>query len=70
MLSKNDKDHAGFDDVRAAGIAVATVAADGLKPWLGSSLTSRFIKDPAPYQDIVGRGLDELQRFLKAACVK
>jgi len=69
-LSKNDKDHAGFDDVRAAGIAVATVAADGLKPWLGSSLTSRFIRDPAPYRDVVGRGLDELQRFLKAAGVK
>lgn len=69
-LSPADLDHSGFDDVRAAGLAAATVKADGLDAWLGSSLSSRFIPDTSPYKDVVSRGLGELGRFLKAAGVK
>ena len=69
-LSKQDSAHAGFDDVRAALIAVATAESDGLNSWLGSSLTSRFIDDPAPFRGVVKRGLDEIKQFLQSAGVK
>lgn len=69
-LSKNDKDHSGFDDVRAAGLAVATVAADGFDSWLGSSLHSPLIDDMKPYKDTVERGLKELKLFLRSQGVK
>jgi 7-cyano-7-deazaguanine synthase in queuosine biosynthesis len=69
-LSKDDGDHAGFDDVRSAAMAVAAVLTDGLDPWLGSSLSSPRIPDTRPYREVVGRGLDELKAFLHHAGVK
>jgi 7-cyano-7-deazaguanine synthase in queuosine biosynthesis len=65
-LSKNDADHARFDDVRAAGMAVATTKAEGLDAWIGSSLTSSFISDPSSYKATLERGLKELERFLRS----
>jgi 7-cyano-7-deazaguanine synthase in queuosine biosynthesis len=69
-LSVQDARHSGFDDVRSAGMAIAAVEVDGLEAWLGSSLTSRYIADSAPYAEIVGRGLSELKRFMKSAGVR
>lgn len=69
-LSKDDSDHARFDDVRAAAIAVADVRSDGVDRWLGASLSSTLIADTAPYRDVVGRGIEELGTFLDAAGVK
>jgi 7-cyano-7-deazaguanine synthase in queuosine biosynthesis len=69
-LSKNDKDHAGFDDVRSAGMAVAAVRANGLDAWLGSSLSSKRIPDTMPYKEVLGRGISELSEFLRYAGVK
>jgi hypothetical protein len=69
-LSKDDSDHAGFDDVRSAAMAIAPVQADGLDQWLGSSLSSRRIPDTTPYKEVVSRGLDELKAFLRHAGVK
>jgi hypothetical protein len=69
-LSRNDSDHAGFDDVRSAAMAVAEVRADGLDRWLGAALNSTQMGDTKPYKDVVGRGLEELGRFLDASGVK
>lgn len=68
-LSKKDKDHARFDDVRSAAMAVAQVKADGLERWLGASLNSVLMGDIAPYKDVVRRGINEIGTFLKAAGV-
>jgi len=69
-LGKNDADHAKFDDVRSAALAVAIAQSDGLDAWLGTSLTSNVISDPAPYKEVVRRGLRELEEYLKASGVK
>ena len=70
VLKTNDADHARFDDVRSAAMAAAIAKTDGLNAWLGTSLLSNVILDQAPYREVVGKGLDELANFLKAAGVK
>ncbi|HUE10968.1 MAG TPA: Qat anti-phage system QueC-like protein QatC [Steroidobacteraceae bacterium] len=69
-LSKDDDDHAGFDDVRSAAMAVAAIQLDGLDRWLGSSLSSRQIADTTLYKQVVASGLDELKAFLRRTGVK
>lgn len=69
-LSKDDNDHARFDDVRSAAMAVGMVKIDGLAAWIGASLVSSSLGDPTPYRDTVGRGIEELGKFLKKAGVK
>jgi hypothetical protein len=69
-LSKNDENHAGFDDVRSAAMAVAEVRAEGLDRWLGASLNSTLMGDTTPYKEVVARGLKELGTFLIGAGVK
>ncbi len=69
-LSKEDNDHARFDDVRSAAMAVGMVKLDGLAAWIGASLVSSLLGDPAPYRDTVGRGIAELGKFLQKAGVK
>ena len=69
-LSPNDSRHAGFDDVRSAAMAVAEVRAYGLDHWLGASLNSTVMGDTKSYKQVVGRGLEELGKFLDAAGVK
>lgn len=69
-LSKQDNDHAEFDDVRAA--AMATMAYDdvGINRWLGASLSSTLITDREDLAAVVGRGLDELKELLTDFGVK
>ena len=69
-LSRDDKDHARFDDVRAAAMAIESVRRDGLDSWIGSSLDSSLISDVGPYRDTVERGLNELKRLLTRFGVK
>ena len=69
-LAKRDSDHALFDDVRSAAIAVADVKSDGLDRWLGASLASSLIRDPDPYRDTVRRGIEELGSFFDAVGVR
>lgn len=69
-LSRDDKDHARYDDVRSVAMAVAAAKAEGVTDWAGSSLSTALLGDAAPYRDILARGLDELGSFLKAAGVK
>lgn len=68
-LSKDDSDHARFDDVRAAGIAIAEIEADGFDRWVAPSLSPTAMGDITPYKDVVRRGIGELAAFLKAAGV-
>ena len=65
-LSRDDKDHARYDDVRSAAMAVAAAKAEGLTNWASPSLSTALLGDAAPYRDVLGRGLDELGSFLKA----
>ncbi len=66
----DDANHARFDDVRSAAIAIAEAKAVGVDAWLGASLTDPDIGDFALYRDMVTRGLAELETFLKWARVK
>jgi len=69
-LSKDDKNHARFDDVRAAGMAIETVRTGGIDSWIGSSLDSQMIQDTAPYHSTIERGLKELKKLLARKGVK
>jgi 7-cyano-7-deazaguanine synthase in queuosine biosynthesis len=68
-LSRNDKNHARYDDVRSAAMAVAAAKAEGFSTWAGPALSSALLGDTTPYQDVIKRGLDELATFLKTAGV-
>jgi 7-cyano-7-deazaguanine synthase in queuosine biosynthesis len=69
-LSKNDKDHALFDDVRSAAMAVAEVRSVGLDQWIGASLNSALLGDVSSYKNVVQRGIEELGEFLDAMGVR
>lgn len=69
-LGKKDDNHARFDDVRAVALALATVGADGLDAWLGGSLSSPMIVDPALLKAMVARALEELGALHHAYGVK
>jgi 7-cyano-7-deazaguanine synthase in queuosine biosynthesis len=68
-LSEDDDDHARYDDVRSAAMAVAQVRTEGLDNWLGTSLNSALIGDVSLYRQTVERGLQELGSFLEGAGV-
>ena len=63
-LSIADGDHAGFDDVRAAGIGLREHKDAGTERWLGASLSSPLIANHNQLCAVVGRGLDELEALL------
>lgn len=65
-LGKADGDHAHFDDVRAALMAVESLEADGVEKWVGAQLCSEFIEDSQPFLDTIELGLCELSVFLKS----
>lgn len=69
-LAQDDDDHAHFDDVRSAAMAVAQVRAEGLDNWLSTSLSTALLGDVVPYKQTVERGLQELGRFLDSMRVK
>ena len=63
-LGKADGEHAGYDDVRSAAMALATADTEGIDTLLGATLSSSLILDPAPLREVVRRGLNELRSFL------
>jgi hypothetical protein len=69
-LSIPDGDHAGFDDVRATGIAIYERKELGTDRWLGASLSSVLIENHDKLVEVVGRGLDELEAFFVSAGVR
>ena len=68
-LSRDDANHARYDDVRSAAMAVATAQDQGIPRWAGPSLSTALLGDATDYRGVVGRGLDELGTFLQAAGV-
>ncbi len=69
-LGKDDGDHAGFDDVRALRMAGEIAASKQFNGWVGASLASALIGDPAPLKATVARGLKEVKDFLIDSGVK
>ncbi len=69
-LGRDDKDHAGFDDVRSVAMALAEVKSDGLESWIGTALSATLLGDVAPLQAMVGRSLDEFRSLFKLHGVK
>jgi len=59
-LGKADSDHGGFDDVRAAAMAIAEVSNDGLDAWLGSALSMPRLGDVLELRALAERGLAEV----------
>jgi 7-cyano-7-deazaguanine synthase in queuosine biosynthesis len=59
-LGINDVEHAGFDDVRSAAMAIAEVQHEGIDSWLGTALSSRILGNVDSLKAVVGRGLNEL----------
>ncbi len=69
-LSKGDSNHAQFDDVRSAAVAVAESKAEGFDRWIRPRLLVPSLGDATSYKEVVLRGLDELSTLLTAAGVK
>ena len=69
-LSKDDSEHARFDDVRSAAVAVAEAKAEGFDRWIRPRLSAISLAAPSPYKDVVRRGLTELGDFLNAVGLK
>jgi hypothetical protein len=69
-LGRDNKDYAGFDDVRSVAMALAEVKADGLETWIGTALSTTLLGDIVPLQAMVGRGLNELGSLFKFHGVK
>ncbi|MGD1083047.1 MAG: Qat anti-phage system QueC-like protein QatC [Candidatus Sulfotelmatobacter sp.] len=69
-LSRKDGDHAGFDDVRAAAMAVVDVRQNGLGSWIGATLSSSNLRNVDALRGVVSRGLDELAAFLQVQKVQ
>lgn len=66
-LAINDHDHHLFEDVRSVGMAIEAVRTQGFSKWLGAALNAAELGDVANYEDLVRRGLSELEAFLRAA---
>jgi hypothetical protein len=69
-LGIDDDEHAAFDDVRAAAMAVAQVDADGLESWIGTSLSTALLPDISLLETTVHRGLREVGALLNSYGVK
>lgn len=59
-IGRDDKDHAGFDDVRSVGMALAAAKGAGFDEWLGSALSWPRLDDRDALKDMLRRGLVEL----------
>jgi hypothetical protein len=69
-LGTDDEEHAGFDDVRSAAMAIAEVQSEGLDAWLGNALSTVMLGDVAPLKSVVGRALAELAALHRLHGVK
>lgn len=69
-LSRDDAEHARYDDVRAAEMAIVEVEQSGLDQWLGVALSSPLLRDTDALKEVAGRGLAELAAFLRTQNVR
>lgn len=59
-IGRDDPDHAGFDDVRSVGMALAAAKDGGFDDWLGSALSWPYLDQRPALKDMLRRGLAEL----------
>ncbi|WLA63765.1 Qat anti-phage system QueC-like protein QatC [Bradyrhizobium diazoefficiens] len=59
-IGRDDEQHAGFDDVRSVGMALAAAQDGGFEEWLGSALSWPRIENREALRDMLRRGLAEL----------
>ncbi len=64
-LRINDAQHAGFDDVRSASIAIQSIRESGFTNWFGSSNAVLPSSDRKLLQGVAERGMVELEQLLK-----
>lgn len=69
-LSKNDLQHARFDDVRCAAMAAALVNAEGVDALVTTNLNAFTMGDLTPYKEALTLGIKELGDFLATAGVR
>lgn len=69
-LARDDKDYAGFDDIRSALIGVAECQEVGITRWLGSTLSSGLVDDKPELSRTVEHGLGEIQALLTSLGVQ
>lgn len=69
-LARDDKDYAGFDDVRSALIGIAECQEIGVTRWLGSTLSSGLVSNKPELGQTVERGLREIQTLLTSMGVR
>lgn len=69
-LSRRGHKYRGFDDVRAAAMAVEYVKRNGIERWSTGALNSAQLGDLGQYLGVAQRGIDELKAFLAAAKVQ
>lgn len=61
-LSIPNSNHAGFDDVRAVGIAIQDASVD-LGTWVGNALGAPNLPDRTQLREMLQRGITELSRL-------
>lgn len=69
-LSRRGSEYRGFDDVRAAAMAIEYVKRYGVERWTAGALNSAQLGNVSKYMDVAGRGLEEVKAFLDAAKVQ
>jgi hypothetical protein len=69
-LGRDDEDHAAFDDVRSAAMAIQEVSSVGIQGLIGTALSTATLGDVGDLEAMVDRGLGELDSLLKAHGVK
>lgn len=63
-LGLDDQQHAAFDDVRSAAIALHTIKNKGFNQWIGSSLAALPAKESSKLRSVVKAGMQELKLLL------
>jgi 7-cyano-7-deazaguanine synthase in queuosine biosynthesis len=66
VLGQDDDEHAGFDDVRSVAMAIQEVQSGGIRDWIGTALSTATLDDVATLEEMVGRGLQELDSLLNS----
>lgn len=69
-LGREDENHARFDDVRSAAMAIEEVRLEGIDYWLGATLSSTLLGDTSSLKDMVKRGLSEIAALHRKYGVK
>ena len=65
-LSRDDNEHARFDDVRSAAMAIASVGSEGIATWASSALSNTLLGNTRPYEVVLKEGIDELGAYLNS----